>query len=265
MPREPGRDRPARSGDPTDPAAPRGVQADLDRARRDGRLVVLEGVHACKHAVRFGATLHRVLSPDPDRLAALLADLAPDVALPVAVEHVDEHTWRTVTRGGLPSPALAIADRPADTATEVAARHGDAPAVLLDHPTHLGNVGAVVRVAAAAGADAVLVRGRSDPWHPTAVRGGAGLQFAVPTARVDRLPATPRALVAVDPDGIPFDEVDLPTDAVLAFGTERGGLSDDVRGAADLTVAIPMRPGVSSLNLATAVAVVLYARGGVPR
>lgn len=242
-------------------AAPSGVQRDLDRARRDTRLAVLEGMHAVKHAVRFGACVHRVLSPDPDGLAALLAELAPDVLLPVEVEHVDEHTWRTITRGGLPSPAIAIAERPADTAAELAARPGDAPVVLLDHPTHLGNVGAVVRVAAAAGAEAVLVRGRSDPWHPTAVRGGAGLQFAVPTGRIDHLVDTPRTLVAVDPDGAPLDEVDLPADAVLAFGTERGGLSDDLLAAADLTVAIPMRPGVSSLNLATAVAVVLYARG----
>lgn len=240
------------------PARPRGVQRDLDAARRDPTLAVLEGVHALKHALRFGARLVRVFSPSPGRLADLLAELAPDVTVPVAVEAVDEHTWRTVTRGGLPSPALAIAARPSVDAVAAATAGGHGPVVLLDHPTHLGNVGAVVRVAAAAGAEAVLVRGRSDPWHPTALRGGAGLQFAVPTGRVDALPATDRALVAVDPDGSRLGDEEVPRDAVLAFGTERGGLSDDLRAAADLHVAIPMRPGVSSLNLATAVAVVLY-------
>ncbi len=45
---------------------------------------------------------------------------------------------------------------------------------------------------------------------------------------------------------------------VLAFGTERGGLSPALLARADRRVRIPMRPGVSSLNLATAVAVVLY-------
>jgi TrmH family RNA methyltransferase len=236
------------------------LQADLDAARRSDDRVVLEGVHALKHAVRFGATLRRITSPEPDRLARLLADLAPDVVLPREVEPVDEHTWRVVTRGGLPSPALAIADRPADDVADVAGRAGTAPMVLLDNPTHLGNVGAVVRVAAAAGADGVLVRGRSDPWHPTAVRGGAGLQLALPVGRVGPLPPLGRTLVAVDPGGTPMDEVDWPADAVLAFGTERGGLGRDLLAAADVTVAIPMRPGVSSLNLATAVAVVLYAR-----
>lgn len=240
-------------------ATPSGVQRDLDVARRDPGRVVLEGVHALKHAVRFGARLQRVLSPDPDDLADLLAALAPDVLVPLDVERIDEHTWRTVTRGGLPSPALAIAERPDVDVTRVVARAGDRPVVLLDRPTHLGNVGAVVRVAAAAGADAVAVRGQSDPWHPTAVRGGAGLQFALPVGRVDELPDGARPLVAVDPEGAPLGTVAVPPGAVLAFGTERGGLAADLRDAADLTVAIPMRPGVSSLNLATAVAVLLYA------
>ena len=48
-------------------------------------------------------------------------------------------------------------------------------------------------------------------------------------------------------------------DAVLAFGSERHGLGAGLLGRADVRVGIPMRPGVSSLNLATAVAVVLYA------
>lgn len=238
---------------------PSGLQRDLDAARRSDALAVLEGVHALKHAVRFGARVRRIVSPGPDRLATLLAQLAPDVVLPLPVEPVDPATWRTVTRGGLPSPSLAIADRPDIDVTDVAARPGAHPVVLLDAPTHLGNVGAVVRVAAAAGADAVVVRGRSDPWHPTAVRGGAGLQFALPVGRVDALAALGRPLVAIDPAGTPLPQAAVPAGSVLAFGTERGGLGADLRDAADLTVAIPMRPGVSSLNLATAVAVILYA------
>ena len=86
-----------------------------------------------------------------------------------------------------------------------------------------------------------------------------GLQFALPVGRVDGRPPPGRPLVAVDPAGERLDHAALPRDAVLAFGTERGGLSDDLLAAADATVSIPMQPGVSSLNLATAVAVVLYA------
>jgi TrmH family RNA methyltransferase len=129
------------------------------------------------------------------------------------------------------------------------------PVVLLDHPRHLGNVGAAIRVAAAAGAAAVVVLGDADPWHPQAVRGAAGLQFALPVGRVEEVPAG-RPLVAMDPDG---DGVDAtPPGAILAFGSERHGLSPEVLEPADARVALPMRAGVSSLNLATAVAATLY-------
>ena len=53
---------------------------------------------------------------------------------------------------------------------------------------------------------------------------------------------------------------ELPPRAILAFGTERYGLSDELLDRADLRLAIPMRPGVSSLNLATAVAAVLFSQ-----
>jgi thiamine transport system permease protein len=55
-----------------------------------------------------------------------------------------------------------------------------------------------------------------------------------------------------------WHEVDLPIDAAVVLGTEREGLSDELRARAVLTVAIPMQDGVSSLNLATAAAVIAY-------
>jgi TrmH family RNA methyltransferase len=146
---------------------------------------------------------------------------------------------------------LAVARRPAPRAP------GPGRVVLLEDPRHLGNVGAVVRVAAAAGAAAVLTTGTRDPWEPAALRGSAGLHFALPVARVEA-PPDDRPLVAVDPGGDPLGGA-LPADAVLAFGTERHGLSAALRARAEARVGIPMRSGVSSLNLATAVAVVLYA------
>lgn len=227
---------------------------------------MLEGVHAVKHALRFGARLDVVWTPDRGSLVELVAELAPDVLVAVtalAVE-VDRSTWARLAPRGLPSPALGLAARPGVVPADVLAAPGPAPVVLLEAPRHLGNVGAVVRVAAAAGAAGVLVTGPSDPWAPGAVRGGAGLQFAVPTAQVDDLPATDRPLVALDPTGECLTAGAVPDRAVLAFGTERHGLSTALLERAEHRVAIPMRPGVSSLNLATAVAIVLYAGGTGP-
>jgi TrmH family RNA methyltransferase len=131
--------------------------------------------------------------------------------------------------------------------------------VLLEAPARLGNIGAVVRVAAAAGAAAVLTTGPHDPWHPAALRGSAGLHFALPVAQIEALPpGGARPLWAIDPDGEPVRPGTIPDRAILAFGSERRGLSAALLAAADRRVAIPMRAGVSSLNLGSAVAVILY-------
>jgi RNA methyltransferase, TrmH family len=211
----------------------------------DPGAVCLEGLHAVKHALRFGARLTEVTTDDPERLARLARELAPDVAEEIAALAV---------RGAGPFPptgVIAWAERPAFALPAPDGR----PVVLLDHPRHLGNVGAAVRVAAAADAAAVVVLGPADPWHPQAIRGAAGLQFALPVGRVDGVPED-RPLVALHPDGEPI--ADVPPGAVLAFGSERRGLSAELLERADARVALPMRAGVSSLNLATAVAATLY-------
>jgi len=134
--------------------------------------------------------------------------------------------------------------------------------VLLEDPRDLGNMGACVRVAAAADVAAVLTTGSHDPWHPDALRGAAGLHFALLVARLDGLDdlaQLERPLLALDPEGEPLDPAALDSSAVLAFGTERHGLTDELLDRADARISIPMRPGVSSLNLATSVAAVLFA------
>ncbi len=234
-----------------------GLAVRLEAARRDPSAVVLEGVHALKHALRFGAEVELVVTPDRTVAARLLADLAPDVTLPAHTLDVTADEWRGLVPRELPSPVLAVATRPTvDAATALAA---PGRLVVLEDPRHLGNLGAAVRVAAAADAGGVLVVGDADPWHPTAVRAAAGLQFALPVARVDELPPTDRRLVALDPAGTDLAPGVLTDDAVLLVGTERAGLSPALRARAEARVRIPMRDGVSSLNLATAVAAALYA------
>lgn len=253
------------------------LAASFFAAREDPSLVVLEGFHALKHALRFGAVVEAAVTSDPDGLAELSAALAPDVAaaLDALVQPVEPAALRAL---GFPRPphtgVAAIARRPEfDLAALLAgdgagaADAGRAPAstrpvVLLEDPRHLGNVGAVVRVAAAADAAGVVTTGARDPWDAAALRGAAGLHYALPVGRADgdRFDPAPRPLVALDPDGDPLPAAEIPPGAVLAFGTERHGLSDALLARADARLRIPMRDGVSSLNLATAVAAVLFSR-----
>jgi RNA methyltransferase, TrmH family len=230
-------------------------------ARRDPELTVVEGFHALKHALRFGAELVEAVAVDPAGLEALAAELAPDLAGQLAgrVDRVDAATLAELVPLVPRTGVVAIARRPAIDVPAVLADPAPAPVVLLEAPRNMGNIGACIRVSAAAGAAAVLTTGENDPWHPDAVRGAAGLHFALPVRAVEALPESDRPLLAIDPDGDDLATGDLPPRAVLAFGTERHGLSGEIFELADARVAIPMREGVSSLNLATSVAIVLFA------
>jgi len=80
----------------------------------------------------------------------------------------------------------------------------------------------------------------------------------LPVTRVESFVVGNRPLVALDPDGDDLAKRSIPADAVLAFGSERAGLSPVLLEQATKRIRIPMEPGVSSLNLATSVAIVLY-------
>ncbi|HEY0391912.1 MAG TPA: TrmH family RNA methyltransferase [Solirubrobacterales bacterium] len=231
-------------------------------ARRDRGLAVLEGFHALKHALRFGAEPLEAVASDGEELERLAAELAPDLAGSLAqrVTPVEAEVLARMAPHAPRTGVIAIARRPAaDVAAALADRRA-APVILLEDPRSMGNMGACVRVAAAADAAAVLTTGSNDPWHPEALRGAAGLHFALPVAPVGELPETDRPLVAIDPDGESSDLRSLSPRAILAFGTERYGLSAALLERADERLAIPMRDGVSSLNLATAVAAVLFSQ-----
>ena len=230
-------------------------------ARRDPELTVVEGFHALKHALRFGAELVEAVAVDPASLDAMAGELAPDLAGQLAgrVERVDKETLADLVPLVPHTGVAAIARRPRVDLAAALADPAPAPAVLLEQPRNMGNIGACIRVAAAAGAAALIAAGENDPWHPDAVRGAAGLQFALPVAKVEALPPSDRPLLAIDPEGEELVPGLVPPRAILAFGTERHGLSGGVLERAEARIAIPMREGVSSLNLATSVAIVLFA------
>ncbi|MEU8644223.1 MULTISPECIES: TrmH family RNA methyltransferase [unclassified Streptomyces] len=233
--------------------------------------VLLDGFHALKHAVRFGADIPVAVTTDRRATLELAAELAPDVraALDGLLAEVPEAAFAHLVTRPHPTSVAALAVRPSRAAhLETLARTPrTAPVVVLDDPRNLGNAGAVIRLAAGFGATGVVTTGTLDPWHPTVVRGGAGLHFATAVERLtmDELPPGP--VFALDPEGEDIRGSKIPDDAVLAFGSERSGLSAGLRARADHLVALPMRPQVSSYNLATSVAMTLFhwsATGGAP-
>ncbi|MEN2420458.1 TrmH family RNA methyltransferase [Streptomyces rimosus] len=228
----------------------------------DPASVLLDGFHALKHALRFGGDVRQVLTGDKAALLALAGELADDLTgtLDALAEQVPLAALRTLLPKVHPTGVAALAVRPAAEANlaRLRAAPRPSPVVLLENPRNLGNIGAVVRLAAGFGATGVVTTGSLDPWHPNAVRGSAGLHFASAVERLTLPELPPGPLYALDPEGADIRTVTFPDDAILAFGSERQGISDELRERATALVAVPMQARVSSFNLATSVAMGLF-------
>jgi tRNA G18 (ribose-2'-O)-methylase SpoU len=224
--------------------------------------VLLDGFHALKHALRFGAEVHVAVTADKEATLRLAAELAPELTaeLDSRVTAVPAAALRELVTRVHPTAVAALAAR-RDRDANLAAlsrlpRH--APVVVLDRPRNLGNVGAVVRLAAGFGVTGVITTGDIDPWHPNAVRAGAGLHYATAVERTAGGELPPGPLYVLDPEGGDIRSTVLPDDALIVFGSERHGVSGELRDRAAVLVSLPMRAQVSSYNLATSVGMALY-------
>ena len=213
--------------------------------------VLLEGFHAVKHALRFGADVRPLITTDLSAAISLAETHAPDLREQfAAATEVDKAAFVLRVGRTHPTGVAGFAEKP-DLPFD-----RNAPIVLLDNPRNLGNFGATIRVAAGLDAGGVISTGDVDPWHPNVLRGSAGLHFALPVARAGSLDFAGE-LIAFDADG-DLLKGPIPDNAVLAFGSERHGLSEKVRAKATRIVRLPMRDKVSSYNLTTSVAMGLY-------
>lgn len=239
----------------------------FQRGRKDDSLVTLEGFHALKHALRFNGEVLLAVSPDKGKLLKLAEQLAPDLLerLTKLVQQVDASVYDQLTPIPPRSGVIALAKRP-EYSLEAVLKSGK-NIILLDDPRDHQNVGAVIRVSAAADAGAVLTTGQLDPWKPSVIRGSAGLHFALPiiqiqSSNIAKILQADYQLIGLDERGtlLPtiFQGPTLETKNVFVFGSERAGISPEVCKNLAQLVRIPMAPKVSSLNLATSVAITLY-------
>ena len=147
---------------------------------------------------------------------------------------------------------LALFPRPKEA--DVFARK-DSIVVTLDGVQDPGNVGTIIRLAAAFDAAGVaLLPGCADPFSPKAIRASAGAVLAVPVARIDAAALDGHQLYAADGSG----KADDPpaSNAVLIFGSEGAGVSPELRRRSK-RIAVAMSPNVESLNVAAAAAILL--------
>jgi 23S rRNA (guanosine2251-2'-O)-methyltransferase len=233
---------------------------------------VLYGVHPVAEALKAGKRRFDYVLVAAERHDDRLANLAADLkraGVRVRQEPRDQLTHLAGTAGhqGVvafvrPKELLTIEDlfTPADSSE---------PRLLLalDGVEDPQNLGALLRVADGAGVDGIIVtERRSAPLSPVAVKASAG---AVEHLRIARVVNLVRALEELKEQNIwvigldergesDYDQFDLTGDCVLVLGREGEGLHDLVRRTCDHLLRIPMSGGVSSLNVSTAGAVVLY-------
>jgi TrmH family RNA methyltransferase len=228
------------------------------RARRKQRRLVLEGVRLIADAVSAGVLPDYVLYlPDPeaavrDLIEDLSAQSVPCLAVtpPLLADLFDTETPQGIL-GVFPWPALPVPV---------------APGLLLvaDGWQDPGNLGTLIRTAAAANLDAlILTPGTVDPFNPKVLRAGMGAHFRLPLLWGDwkRLPEQfpDLQIVVADAAGeVFYDTFDWTQPTLLVVGGEAHGPHQRVHTLPHTTVAIPLARGVESLNAAVAASILLF-------
>jgi TrmH family RNA methyltransferase len=171
-------------------------------------------------------------------------------------EHLSSELFDALSETRTPQDVLGLFERPAFSTSGILARR-DTIAIALDGVQDPGNVGTIIRLAAAFDAAGVLLLpGCADPFGPKAIRSSAGAILSVPVAPISvaDLLVAKRRLFATAMSGAKTDPP--ASDAILIFGNEGSGVSPELLAASE-TIAIPMSGRVESLNVATSAAILL--------
>ncbi|MGP3535189.1 TrmH family RNA methyltransferase [Microbacterium sp. RD1] len=252
------------------PRSPR-VRAVAKLSKRSARaetgLYLLEGPQAAREALSYvpDTVVELFATPTAMEKHTDIRDAArsADVDLQFTTEDVLAAMADTVTPQGI----VAVA-RQAPTALKDVFAAGPRLVAICEEVRDPGNLGTIIRAADAAGADAVILTGRTvDPYNPKVVRATTGSLFHLPvtvgvelTAVVERAHEAGLRVVAADVDGSDF----LASRELLAeatawlFGNEARGLDETALAHADLALRLPIYGRAESLNLATAASVCLY-------
>jgi TrmH family RNA methyltransferase len=235
------------------------------RGREQARATLVDGTREVSRALAGGARVQE-LFVDEERLRG---------DAPVVVDHARAAGARIVPVGGPVLDRLAYGERSdglvavvaiPDVAVERLVLPEDPLVVVLEAVEKPGNLGAVLRSADGAGADAVIAADpRTDLFNPNAIRASLGTIFTVPVAagtsasvRACLDQAGARILAARVDGSSPYTDVDLTGPVALVLGSEADGLSGAWSGEGVTAIRLPMLGIADSLNVSITAAVLLY-------
>ena len=254
------------------PRSPR-VRAVAKLAKRDARsetgLFLLEGPQSVSEALTFRPELMVELFATPTAL-----DRYPEIAQAaeaagVESHFVSEHVLEAMADTVTPQGIVAVC-RQFPTSVKDILAGGPRLIAILEEVRDPGNAGTIIRAADAAGADAVILSGRSvDLYNPKVVRATTGSLFHLPVAigaelesLLEKARGAGLQIIAADVKGEDFLEARnagaLAAPTAWVFGNEARGLSDEHFALADRALRVPIYGHAESMNLATAASVCLY-------
>lgn len=232
----------------------RKLAADPGGYRKTGS-VWIEGDHLIRAALQRGWPLGLVVITEAAMQDAALQPLAESAARVLVVP-----TALFKALSGLESPAQIGAELTLPAQPRIDA---NTATVVLDRLQDAGNVGAILRSAAAFGVRQVLaLKGTAALWSPKVVRAGQGAHFGLRLieglAVADLADLTVPLVATSSHDSQPLHRADLPSPCAWIMGHEGQGVSPELMARCALRVGIPQPGGEESLNVAAAAAICLY-------
>jgi TrmH family RNA methyltransferase len=242
------------------------------RSVRDGKdvdFVFIEGLRLAEEALLSGLHLEAVIYSDEiarkERAANAIQRLSKASSRTASVS---EKLLETISYTKTPQGIVVLARRPESSAGKLsAAIDPTSLLVVLHRINNPANVGAILRTAEAAGAAGVITtQNTSNPFSPRSLRGAMGSAFRVPIWQgpefmemIDWCKARKITTVATDASATHLhSDVDWTKPSALILGPESTGLTDDETGAAKVSVRIPMKGTVESLNVSVAAGILLF-------
>ena len=241
------------------------MQLHQTSVRRETKRFLIEGTHLLEEAIATGWPLESICYEEPwaEQNRPLLQQIKTDPNREsVVLQPASSDLLRRLSTTNTRCPVVAVAIH---QEFDEANRKPISLALAIESIQDPGNLGSMIRIAAAGDVShVVLSRDGVSPTNPKVLRSTAGQWFRSPPIVVD-LPqflklqaAASLQILAACADGKSFWEVDLKRPTIFLLGNEGSGLSSELLALASGRIAIPMAPGVESLNVAITAALLIY-------
>lgn len=243
----------------------------MSKYRREQRLFLAEGVKLSREAAHLPEVRYVILSSDDGYADTALLDIAETCPDPRAVIVLPASTFAKISTENAPQGIITVLSamdswhRP--WSPETAAETTGERILAVDSVQDPGNLGTMIRTAAAFGYSRVLLGGCADIYHPRTVRASMGTLFRM---RIDLCASLADALgtlrlggrrvlaAALTEHAWPLGQMELKSDDCIVIGNEGHGVGEDVLASSDGVVRIPMEESAESLNAAGAAAVLMW-------